>query len=190
MNIVITEDHQDLRELILSHLAQEGFAVDGASCGEELDEILVKKPVSLLILDINLPGESGFDIAKRIRTAFPAMAIIMLTAQAEMQDRIQGYDSGADIYLAKPVSTAELTAAIKAIERRLELSMNDADQLVLSMPRMALISGTDEITISKADSVLLKALAVAPEHRLPYWRLFEVTERSLDIKQCKAQLEW
>lgn len=188
MNIVVVEDHQSLREILVSHMLLEGFAVDGVSCGEELDEIIAQKSVNLLILDVNLPGESGFDIAHRIRRGSPDIFIIMLTVQDEERDRIQGYRSGADMYLAKPTSPGELTAAVRALQRRWA-SSEKGDVLVLNIPRMVLITHEGEIAVSKPDIALIKALALAPERQLPYWRLFEVTERSSAADESKGQLE-
>lgn len=189
IRIIVVEDHQDLRELFVSHLDGEGFNVQGVSCGEELNEHLSSGRVDLLILDVNLPGENGFDIAKRIRAAHSDIHIIMITARTAEDDRIRGYDSGADLYLAKPVSAAELTAAVKAVERRYLAQFNLRKDLVLKVSKMVLCNPQgQEVRLGKGDVALLKAMATAPGGNLPYWRLFEVTERE-QTEAAKAQLE-
>lgn len=189
MNVIVVEDHQDLRNTFVDHLVQDGYHVLGASCGEELDELMAEQAVNLLILDVNLPGENGFEIAHRIRATYAHINIIMLTVLAAEPDRIKGYESGADIYLAKPISPAELTAAVRAIARRAQTTMTVATVLELNVPRMMLIGPGGEVALSKLDVAFLKALATAPKRRLPYWRLLEVTERSPDAEQSKSQLE-
>lgn len=188
MKITVVEDHQDLRHLFVEHLASEGFEVSGVVCGEELDELMMTQPVDLLILDINLPGENGFEIARRLRPAHPMMHIIMLTARTVEQDRIRGYDSGADHYLSKPVSPAELTAAVRAVQRRTQNDPSTSDQLALHLGRMSISSAQGEVALSKNDVAVLKALAAAPERRLSYWRIFEVTDRPQN-ELAKGQLE-
>lgn len=188
MNIVVVEDHQDLRELFITHLLQDGFNVLGANCAEELDDHLAKTAVDLLILDLNLPGESGLDIARRVRAVQSSMNIIMLTARTSEADRIQGYESGADLYLSKPVSPKELSAAVRSVCRRVDSALQNQTQITLNVSRMMLVMGDEMVAISKSDTTLLKALAAAPDRRLAYWRLFEVTDRD----QCdlaKGQLE-
>jgi DNA-binding response OmpR family regulator len=188
MNIVVVEDHQDLRELFVAHLLQDGFNVLGANCAEELDDHLAKTAVDLLILDINLPGENGFDVARRVRAMQSGMNIIMLTARNSEMDRILGYESGADLYLPKPVSPKELSAAVRSVCRRVDSSLQTQTQITLNVSRMMLTMGEMMVGVSKSDTALLKALAAAPERRLAYWRLFEVTDRD-QSDLAKGQLE-
>lgn len=188
IRIIVVEDHQDLREVFVNHLRDEGYEALGVSCGEELDERLSENTVDLLILDINLPGENGFDIAQRIRAVQHDLHIIMLTARTAEVDRIRGYDSGADLYLPKPVSAAELTAAVRAVQRRVQGQAGLQRELVLYVSRMTLRNHQGEASLSKSDVALLKAMGAAPDRRLPYWRLFEVTERQIS-DAAKGQLE-
>ena len=188
MRVVVVEDHLDLRQVFVDALLYEGMDVLAVSCAEELDECMSAGMVHLLVLDVNLPGESGFDIAKRMRAADPKINIIMLSARTSETDRIRGYESGADFYLCKPVSPAELSAAVKAVKRRVSTPEASVDDLALSVSGMCLTSGHGVANLSRMDVSLLKALAMAPDHRLPYWRLFEVTERSAN-ELAKNQLE-
>lgn len=188
MRVIVVEDHIDLRQLFIERLLDEGFDVVGATCGEELDEQMAIATAQLLILDVNLPGESGFDIAQRVRAARPGIHIIMLSARTSQEDRIQGYESGADFYLNKPISAEELSAAVKAVERHIHNHKALDIDLVLDGKALTISSAKGTVDLSKADVALLKALALAPENRLPYWRLYEVTDRAAN-DQAKSQLE-
>lgn len=188
MRVVVVEDHADLRQVFVDKLIREGVNAQGVSCGEELDEHMSEGIVHLIILDVNLPGETGFDIARRVRAADSNINIIMLSARTDESDRLLGYDSGADYYLCKPVSPAELSAAVRAIKRRVQTRISTDADLVLSILGMRISAGVSVANLSKPDVALLKALAMAPDNRLPYWRLFEITERSAN-EQAKSQLE-
>jgi two-component system phosphate regulon response regulator OmpR len=98
--IAIVEDHESLREMMVNHFKKENFKVFGGSMAEELDEYFKKNRADLLILDVNLPGEDGLSIAKRYRQAYPSINIIILTVRTEAKDKILGYGTGADLYLA------------------------------------------------------------------------------------------
>lgn len=188
MRVVVVEDHVDLRQVFMDELIREGVNALGVSCGEELDECMSEGMVHLIILDVNLPGESGFDIARRVRAAAPLTNIIMISARTSEADRILGYESGADFYLCKPVSPAILSAAVKAVKRRVEAGVVSGAELVLNIQGMRIKSQEGEAHLNKTDVALLKALAMAPDNRLPYWRLYEITERSAN-EQAKGQLE-
>ena len=81
MRVVVVEDHIDLRQVFMDELTREGVNAIGVTCGEELDECMAEGGINLIVLDVNLPGESGFDIAKRVRSADPRINIIMLSAR-------------------------------------------------------------------------------------------------------------
>lgn len=137
MRIIVVEDHRDLRQVFVQALRREGVNVHAASCAEELDELMAQGRVQLVVLDINLPGESGYDIAKRMRAADPNVNIIMLSARTSESDRLRGYECGADFFLCKPVSPFELSAAVNAVKRRLE-ARTSVGELALSERSMTL----------------------------------------------------
>lgn len=188
MRVIVVEDHDDLRVAFTKKLIREGVKAVGVSCGEELDELMSEGPAHLIVLDVNLPGESGFDVARRLRAANPNINIIMLSARTSEVDRILGYESGADFYLCKPVSPAELSAAVRAVKRRLQAKITASSDLFLNVLGMKLTSEDGVVGLNRMDVALLNALAMAPGYRLPYWRLYEVTERSAN-EQAKSQLE-
>ncbi len=125
VTIVVVEDEASLRRDMIEYLRSCGFDAVGAKNGRELDEQIATRPVSLVVLDINLPGEDGFKIATRLREN-PAIGIIMVTARGSTVDRVVGLELGADAYLVKPVEMRELEAQAKALLRRLETSSSAA----------------------------------------------------------------
>ncbi len=115
----MVEDEADLRDDLVEYLDRCGFEVRGASRGAELDRLLESGPADVIVLDINLPDEDGFSVARRIRTSSHA-AIIMLTARSSLIDRVIGLELGADVYLVKPVDFREVEAQVKALMRRMQ----------------------------------------------------------------------
>jgi DNA-binding response OmpR family regulator len=117
VRVIVVDDEPDLREMIATYLSKYGFIVEAAGDGRELDAHLADDPADLLILDVNMPGEDGFAIARRVR-AHSTMPILMLTADGDTVDRVAGLEVGADDYMTKPFDLRELRARIQAILRR------------------------------------------------------------------------
>ncbi|BAI75755.1 DNA-binding two-component response regulator (plasmid) [Azospirillum sp. B510] len=117
--VIVVEDESDLRDDLVEYLDRCGFDVRGASRGAELDRLLEECQADVIVLDINLPDEDGFSVARRVRARSPA-AIIMLTARSGLIDRVIGLELGADVYLVKPVDFREVEAQIKALVRRMQ----------------------------------------------------------------------
>lgn len=118
--ILVVDDEPDIVALVAYHLAKAGFRVSTATSGSDaLDQVKREIP-SLLVLDLMLPGISGFEVLERLRRneATRHVAVLMLTARREEPDRIRGLSLGADDYLTKPFSPAELVLRVKAILRR------------------------------------------------------------------------
>lgn len=118
MNIIVLEDHDDLRTLFVMHLGVSGHEVRSARIASELDALIDQQVPDLLLLDVNLPGESGISVAKRLRSQ-PGLTIVMMTGRGQPEDRMQGFEAGADSYLVKPVSLRELDAVIALAQERL-----------------------------------------------------------------------
>lgn len=119
--IAIVEDESHLLGDLVEYLTACGHEVEGCADGVALDAVLERKPVDILILDINLPGEGGFSITGRLR-AKSDVGIIMLTARGLNVDRVVGLEIGADVYLVKPVELRELEAQVRSLSRRLKLA--------------------------------------------------------------------
>jgi len=168
--IAIIEDHLALREIFSQQLSAQGYRVFAGSCAEDLDEYANKENLDLLILDLNLPGENGISIAKRYRNAYKNLQIIMLTVRADIQDKILGYESGADLYLPKPVSVEELNAAVKSVARR-TLENKLSNHAILNPQKLQLSHTLGSINLSASECKILKALISSPNGLLEYWEL-------------------
>lgn len=118
MRIVLIEDNEQLARGIQNALCDQGHAVDWLSDGVEADRFLATEGADIAVIDVNLPGLSGFEIVRALRRRGGRIPVIMLTARGELADRVEGLDAGADDYLVKPFEMAELTARIRALSRR------------------------------------------------------------------------
>jgi DNA-binding response OmpR family regulator len=173
IHIVVVEDNLTLQELMVEHISQGGYQVKGMSCADDLDEHLMTNRIDVLVLDLNLPGEDGISIAKRLRASNPNLYIVMLTAKTSENDKVLGYESGADIYLSKPASPIEVTSAISGIERRIISQRQEKSELTLDVQKMQLIGSQGEVHLGASELAILKALIEAPNQRLEYWRLMD-----------------
>ena len=102
--ILVVDDDDKLRALLIRYLGEEGFNVAGVADGESMDRFLSHNPVDLLVLDLMLPGKDGFAILRELRSRDVRTPVICLTARDAVDDRVKGLDLGADDYLAKPFS--------------------------------------------------------------------------------------
>ncbi len=119
-HVVLVDDEEDLREPIAAYLADNGMDVSEADGGKALDAIIADRPAALVVLDVTMPDEDGFTIARRLRAEHgEAIGIIMLTARRDVIDRVVGLELGADDYVMKPFEPRELLARIRAVLRRL-----------------------------------------------------------------------
>ena len=120
MHILIAEDDRDIAELITHFIRKEGWSTHVAGAGDDALAYARRHPVDLIVLDVMLPGLSGLEICRALRSdaATEAIPIIMVTARAEETDRILGLELGADDYLPKPFSPNELVARVRALIRR------------------------------------------------------------------------
>jgi len=118
--VLIVDDEKDIRDLLAYNLSKEGFAVLTASDGNEALKMLPQHQVSLVVLDIMMPGLDGFEVCKRMRSneATANLPILFLTAKSTEVDQILGLEIGADDYIQKPVSTRVLVARVKSVLRR------------------------------------------------------------------------
>ena len=118
MRILIVDDEADIREQIGSMLVNQKYIITTAEDGEEALNKVFDEPFDLIILDIMLPGKDGLTVLQELRQAGITTPVLMLTARGEVEDKIKGLDHGADDYLSKPFSGAELLARVRALLRR------------------------------------------------------------------------
>jgi DNA-binding response OmpR family regulator len=168
LRIALVEDDPLLRKEIHYHLKQQGFIVYALDSGLSLDQLLLTEPIDALVLDLNLPGEDGLSIARRMRIGIPSVVIIMLTARTAIPERLKGYEAGADIYLSKPIAPEELTAALLSQYRRAQQNSVPSPSLMLSLQHLSLTSTTTQqkVYLTNSEKVFLVALAQATHHLL------------------------
>lgn len=128
MNVLIVEDTKELAVELTDYLAKSGYICKWvASCEEALEEVYVNQ-YDALLLDLGLPDGNGFDVLESIRKAKSKMAVIVVTARGELDDKINGLDLGADDYLTKPFALSELGARLYAVIRRIHgFTVNELD---------------------------------------------------------------
>lgn len=175
LSIALVEDNDDLRESLAEALKREGHEVLALDCAEALPESPCIGSLDLFIIDINLPGETGFVLADRLRRTHSEVGIIIMTARTELSDKKTGYAMGADIYLTKPIEVDELLSAIQALSRRLKFHMVAPYGLHINK-RTMLVSSSEgtSVALSMHELNLLVAFALAPGYRLEKWQIIEL----------------
>jgi DNA-binding response OmpR family regulator len=188
LNIIVVEDNDDLREATVEALHTMGHVVRGVACAEDVDDVVGAFPADVLVVDLNLPGEDGLSLAKRLRAGNPDVGIIMVTARNQVRDITTGYASGADIYLTKPTVPEELGAALQALSRRLRPHVNAADEITIYHVTRQLQGPLAQVDLSQQEYILLAAFAQAHDHSLENWQLIELSGKESDTA-TKAALE-
>ena len=172
-SVILVEDNISLREALEHHLVDAGFLIRGVGDGQELNQVLAISKPDVIVLDLNLPQEDGISIAKRVRLAYPSMGIVMLTARVRSIDRHEGYDSGADVYLTKPVNPSELTTVLQNLCRRMSPQV-DNQVWSLHLAALQLVSPAKEvIKLTVSEAKLVQELALSGD-LLSMSRLIEV----------------
>ncbi len=186
LNILVVEDHDDLREATVAALAAMGYTVRGVASAEAIADEAGRFAADVLLLDLNLPGEDGLSVARRLRAAEPDIGIIMVTARNQAKDVMQGYGSGADIYVTKPISPEELSAAIKALTRRMRPQERVAAPLTINPQTLQLTGPQGAVDLSDHECQLLAALNRAKNRRLETWQLLELLGKDVDDNEKRA----
>lgn len=131
--VLVLEDESSIRSFIVINLRRAGYEVIEAESGEEaLEKLKVNSDTRVALLDVMLPGIDGFEVCRRIRATNSRIGIIMLTARSQEMDKVTGLMTGADDYVTKPFSPAELTARVDALMRR--SGGNDDNSAEISQP--------------------------------------------------------
>jgi two-component system response regulator MtrA len=165
--LLVVDDDRSIREIMKLSLEEEGYLVDTAETAEEALETIRRTVPDLMILDVMLPGMSGFDLTKEIRRT-SSLPIVLLTAKTDTIDKVVGLESGADDYVEKPFEMRELVARLRALLRRVQA--DDADPLrvyrigpVEIRPDEGVVRKHDQpISLTKTEFRLLVTLAEKP----------------------------
>ena len=195
--VVLVDDDSKIRELTGKYLSDQGLSTITADSGKSLDIVLKNNDISLIVLDVMMPDETGLNICQRLRVNEITIPIIMLTAKGDEVDRIVGLEMGADDYLPKPFNPRELLARITAILRRQAntevLSKNKVvifGEYTLNIEQRSLYKKDDEISITTGEFDLLKIFAERPMQplsrdqimQLSRGKELDVFDRSIDVK--------
>ena len=201
--ILVAEDEPDIRRLVRDVLEHAGFDVVAAADGPGALHRARTAAPDLVILDLGLPGLDGLDVARSLRRESD-VPIIMLTARAEESDTLVGLELGADDYIAKPFSTKELVARVRAVLRRAEAATGTAraievGDLVVDDERMLVTVAGERIDLTASEFQLLAVLARHPGRVYTRGQLldaihgesFDAYERAIDahVKNIRRKLE-
>ena len=164
MNILLAEDEKQLSRALVTAMQATGYHVDPAYNGQEAVDLAGQRAYDVIILDIMMPKLNGIEALKQLRQTGNKTYVIMLTAMAEIDDKVTGLDAGADDYLTKPVSLKELLARLRSLERRSE----DYQEDVLNFANITLdndeqrLESHNSISLSGKETKLLAYLMKNP----------------------------
>lgn len=164
IHLLVVDDEPDIREAIETYFSAQEFRVHSAANGDELRAVLVDHPVSVVILDLRMPGEDGFSLCRWLREHHN-LGIIMLTGSTDTVDKIVGLEMGADDYVAKPFDLRELMARVKSVLRRVGSSGPTTEPTAANAGNAEITIGTCQLNLAsrtletvKGDSVTLSAM--------------------------------
>ena len=162
--ILVLEDEDSIRSFVVVNLRRAGYEpIEAATGAEALDKLRANPDIGVALLDVMLPDIDGFEVCRRIRAADSRIGIIMLTAKSLEMDKITGLSSGADDYVTKPFSTAELTARIDALYRRIGSGGDEAEDdelrqgpFVLNTRNRLLTKNGERVKLTQIEYALMK----------------------------------
>jgi DNA-binding response OmpR family regulator len=209
--VIVVDDEAELRDLLLEYLTKNGFQTRVADSSASLDQLMAVRPADLVLLDINLGPDDGLSIARRLRATHPSIGIIMLTAIADVVDRVIGLEVGADDYIGKPFDLRELRARIRSVLRQRAPHSSGAEigniatnsksvsfgLKKLDLERRCLIDGAgQEEKLTAMEFDLLQAFANSPNRVLTRDQLLDLAhqrsssdpfDRSIDIRVARIR---
>jgi two-component system phosphate regulon response regulator OmpR len=199
--ILVVDDDQRLRELLVRYLGEQGFEVRAVPDAAGMDKQLARERYDLIVLDLMLPGEDGLAICRRLRAHNAGPAIVMLTAKGDDVDRIVGLEMGADDYLPKPFNPRELVARIHAVLRRRQpagppgapspnTEIHRFGRFEFNLATRTLLRDARPVALTTGEFSVLKVLVQNPRQPLSRDKLmelargreYEVFDRSIDVQ--------
>jgi len=201
-HIVIVEDEAVQRQMLADYLARQNFRVSALGDGSAPRRLVLVELPALVMLDVGLPGEDGFALARWLREKSRRVGIIMVTAAADTVDRVVGLESGADDYIAKPFEPRELLARVKSVLRRAAGVPAEGPRVrigrrLLDLERRVLVDPDDgnEERLAASEFDLLKIFAENPNRPLMRDWLLEVTahreadafDRAIDLRVTRLR---
>jgi two-component system, OmpR family, phosphate regulon response regulator OmpR len=191
-HLLVVDDDARLRELLRRYLAESGFRVTTAGNAAEARTSLASFAFDLVVLDVMMPGESGLDLTRSLRGE-GRLPVLLLTAMAEPEDRINGLEHGADDYLVKPFEPRELVLRIRNILQRPRLTDPARGELRFGefrfdRDRGELFRGAEMVHLTAAEAGLLAALAVQPGAALSRDALSQSAQFSGNVRNVDVQM--
>lgn len=199
-HILVVDDDQRLRALLQRYLAEQGFRVSAAADAAAARAALAAMAYDLVVLDVMMPGESGFELVQALRARGNAVPVLMLTARGGPDDRVAGFEHGADDYLAKPFDPRELALRIRTILRRVAPPVQPlvAAPVQLGMrwfdaERSELRGPEGSVRLTGGEAALLEALARRPGEVLSREEIAaalgtpEAGERAVDVQVTRLR---
>ena len=163
LNVVLVEDDTLLRHEIAEHLTSNDFNVYALPDSKSLSDLVLGTEIDLYVIDLNLPGETGLSLSKRIRAQTPHVGIVIITAKLGLSDKLASYShGGADFYLNKPISPDELVLILQNLGRRIR-NTHQANEWTLNL-RSRLLQGVkpnQQLSLTNREKMLLVALIQA-----------------------------
>lgn len=174
LKILILEDNDDLREGWLEFFQSQGHYVRGVALADDLLDESGDFSPDVYVIDLNLPDANGLDVVKRLRTVHPSVGIVITTARTHIGDKVEGYESGADIYFTKPVDPQELMAGIAALAKRRITDTPAEDFLHLILERLVLKGPASTVDLTPSETKLLAGFVRAAGQPFARWQLAEL----------------
>lgn len=202
-DILLVEDNEELAVLIRDFLIREGYSVCWAVSGKEALEVMEEQPIKMLLLDIMLPGMDGFAVCCAVREKW-SLPVLIMSARAGRDDKLTGYELGADDYMEKPVDADILIAKVKALMQRAYGARQESDMLVSGQisldtgARQAYLAGRElELNVKEYELLLLFLENQGKTLRKEYifaqiWGMDSLSENqtlTVHIKMLRSKIE-
>ncbi|MFC2952623.1 response regulator [Marinicaulis aureus] len=194
-HILIVDDDDRIRSLLKRYLSEHEFRTSVASNAKEARALMASVDFDALVLDVMMPGETGFELTKSVRAA-SNVPILLLTARGLAEDRIEGLEMGADDYLSKPFEPRELLLRLNSLLRRSAVAGGEKREVkfggcTFSLGRGELRKGGEIVRLTSGEAALLKALAQKPGEAISREALAKQTaqgmERSVDVQVTRLR---
>jgi two-component system OmpR family response regulator len=187
VHVVVVDDEVRMVELVTSYLQEVGFTTTGCHDGAAALEAGRSPGADVMVLDLMLPGMSGLEVCRTLRSQGSDLPILVLTARGSVPERVAGFEAGADDYVVKPFAMEELVARLRAIGRRRETGAGDRrlglGDLVLDPDEQRVWIGGRETTFSRREFTMLSELMRVPGHVVSRQRLFDAMwDGEVDIR--------
>lgn len=196
-HILVVDDDTRLRDLLRRYLAEHGFRITTAANASQARSRLKRLIFDLIVLDVMMPGESGLELTESLRRT-NTVPILLLTARDEPEDRIEGFDRGADDYLAKPFEPRELVARIRSILRRVTApapapAEPPPEEVCLgacryNLAREELLGPSGPVRLTSAENRLLQVLASSPGQMISREELTQRSQFNGNVRAVDVQV--